>query len=43
MYLSIAYSSLKANVFLTYDKCMQRMKCPASRKEECSEECQAGK
>ena len=21
---------------------MQRMKCPASRKEECSEECKAG-
>ena len=36
------YSSSKANAFLTYDKCMQRMKCPANRKEECSEECTAG-
>ena len=28
---------------MTYEKCMQRMKCPVNRKEECSEECQAGK
>lgn len=43
MYISLVYSSSKANEFLTYDKCMQRMKCPPSRKEECSEECKAGK
>ncbi|CAF3310813.1 unnamed protein product [Rotaria socialis] len=36
------YSSSIANEFLSYDKCMQRMKCPVSRKEDCSEECQAG-
>ncbi|CAF2739635.1 unnamed protein product [Rotaria sp. Silwood2] len=36
------YSTSKANQFLTHDKCMQRMKCPANRKEECSEECKAG-
>ncbi|CAF0817514.1 unnamed protein product [Adineta ricciae] len=40
--LAKLYSSSKANAFLTYDKCMQRMKCPANRKEECSEECTAG-
>ncbi|UJR14803.1 hypothetical protein I4U23_001790 [Adineta vaga] len=40
--LAKLYSPSKANAFLTYDKCMQRMKCPASRKEECSEECTAG-
>jgi hypothetical protein len=38
----IVYSASKANAFLSYDKCLQRMKCPASRKEECSEECKAG-
>jgi len=27
---------------LSYDKCIQRLKCPASRKEQCSEECKAG-
>ncbi|UJR31919.1 hypothetical protein I4U23_019393 [Adineta vaga] len=36
------YTSLKANHFLSYDKCIQRMKCPVSRKEECREECRAG-
>ncbi|CAF1240654.1 unnamed protein product [Adineta steineri] len=40
--LAKIYSSSKANEFLTYDKCMQRMKCPVNRKEECSEECKAG-
>ncbi|CAF1199878.1 unnamed protein product [Rotaria sordida] len=40
--LEKTFSSLKANQFLTHDKCMQRMKCPANRKEECSEECKAG-
>ena len=39
----LVYASSKANQFLTYDKCMQRMKCPVNRKEECSEECTAGK
>ena len=38
----IVYSAAKANSFLTYEKCVQRLKCPASRKEECSEECKAG-
>ncbi|CAF5024214.1 unnamed protein product [Rotaria sp. Silwood1] len=36
------YSASKAHQFLSHDKCMQRMKCPANRKEECSEECKAG-
>ncbi|CAF1625213.1 unnamed protein product [Adineta ricciae] len=36
------YSSSNANNFLSYDKCIQRMKCPSSRKEECGEECRAG-
>ena len=36
------YSSSKANQFLSYEKCMQRMNCPVSRKEQCSEECHAG-
>ncbi|CAF3323474.1 unnamed protein product [Rotaria socialis] len=40
--LGTIYSSSKANQFLTYDKCMQRMKCPVNRKEECSEECKTG-
>jgi hypothetical protein len=39
----LVYTTPKAHEFLTHDKCMQRMKCPASRKEECSEECKAGK
>ncbi|CAF1583720.1 unnamed protein product [Rotaria sp. Silwood1] len=39
---SKVYSSPKAHEFLSYDKCMQRMKCPVSRKEDCSEECHAG-
>ncbi|CAF3299007.1 unnamed protein product [Rotaria sp. Silwood2] len=39
---SNVYSSPKAHEFLSYDKCMQRMKCPISRKEDCSEECHAG-
>ena len=43
IYISLVYSSSKANEFLAYDKCMQRMKCPPNRKEECSEECKAGK
>ncbi len=28
---------------MTPEKCLQRMKCPPSRKEKCSEECTAGK
>ncbi|CAF1548217.1 unnamed protein product, partial [Didymodactylos carnosus] len=32
----------EANQFLTYDKCMQRMKCPSKHRQECSEECKAG-
>ncbi|CAF2132478.1 unnamed protein product [Rotaria magnacalcarata] len=40
--VSHIYSSSQANEFLSYDECMQRMKCPVSRKEDCSEECQAG-
>lgn len=39
----LGYSSSNANTFLSYDKCIQRMKCPSSRKEECNEECRAGK
>ena len=39
----LVYSSSNANNFLSYDKCIQRMKCPSSRKEECDEECRAGK
>lgn len=42
IFLFSVYSSSKANTFLSYDKCIQRLKCPASRKEECSEECRAG-
>jgi hypothetical protein len=42
-FIHLVYSSSKANDFLSYDKCMQRMKCPVSRKEECSEECHAGR
>ncbi|CAF1471001.1 unnamed protein product [Adineta steineri] len=38
----LVYSLSKANNFLSYNKCMQRMKCPVTRKEECSEECHAG-
>jgi len=32
----------QAHQFLSYDKCMQRMKCPSKHKQECSEECKAG-
>jgi len=39
---SKVHSKSKANQFLSYDKCMQRMKCPSRRVEECSEECKAG-
>jgi hypothetical protein len=42
-FIHLVYSSSKANDFLSYDKCMQRMKCPVNRKEECSEECHAGR
>lgn len=41
--LAYSSSSAKANEFLSYEKCMQRMKCPINRKEDCREECQAGR
>ena len=44
-FIDLVYSSssTKANEFLSHEKCVQRMKCPINRKEECSEECQAGR
>ena len=41
--ISLVYSSSESNLFLSYDKCMRRMKCPPSRQEKCSEECKAGR
>ena len=37
-----AATEAQANQFLSFEKCVQRMQCPLSRKERCAEECRAG-
>lgn len=40
--LAKIYTNSRANQFLTVEKCLQRMKCPDKRRNECHEECRAG-